>query len=88
MNILVVDDQSNIFYIQALNRWMNDDNRQNTMQYIDIIINKTFESMDYIYDGCNKKNEILKVEFEEDNESLLLRLSKQLQNFTSRRNSW
>ena len=79
-NSLIVDSNSTIFYVQAIKRWLNDDNRQKTMDYIDKIVDKTFEMMDQVYDeyksGDNAKSEL----FEEDKESLLMRLSKEIIN--------
>jgi len=80
---LIVDAKTNIFYVQAIKRWLNDDNRQKTMEYIDNIVTKTFEWMDKVYEeyknGDDKKNSNDDV-FEEDKESLLLRLSKEIIN--------
>lgn len=79
---LIVDDQTNFFYAQAIKRWLNDDNRQKTMEYIDNVVSKTFEWMDKVYDEYkngvddNVSDDI----FEEDKESLLLRLSKEIIN--------
>lgn len=77
---LVVDDKSNIFYVQAITRWLNNDNRQKTMKYIDNVVEKTFEWMDKVYNeyktGDSNSDDI----FEEDRESLLLRLSKEIIN--------
>lgn len=87
-NSLIIDDHTNIFYIQSITRWINDDNRQKTMEYIDKIIQKTFEFMDKVYDDyksqenpSNKNKQNISEEiFEEDKESLLLRLSKEIIN--------
>lgn len=85
-NSLIIDDKTNLFYIQSIKRWINDDNRQKTMSYIDRIIHKTFETMDQVYeeyktqDSLKNENDISEEIFEEDKVSLLLRLSKEIIN--------
>ena len=79
-NSLIVDRHSNIFYVQAIKRWLNCDDRQKTMQYIDTIVNKTFESMDQVYEEHKNGSKNISDIFEEDKESLLLRLSKEIIN--------
>lgn len=82
---LFIDGKSNFLYIQSIKRWLNHDNRQRTIDYIEKIINKTFQCMDAIYEEFKNKssdNKKVKCEevFEEDKESLLLRLSKEIIN--------
>ena len=86
-NTLIVNDKSNYFYIQSIKRWLNNDNRQKTMEYIDNIIQSTFEWMDKVYEEFKNiqnnspiQNKKQKEVFEEDKESLLLRLSKEVIN--------
>ena len=73
---LTVDGNTNFLYIQSIKRWINNDNRKKTLSYINNIIQNTFDSMDQIYENFNKEEK--QNVFEEDDESLLLRLSKEL----------
>ena len=75
---LTVDGNTNFLYIQSIKRWINNDNRKKTLNYINNIIQNTFDSMDQIYENFQKKDEDVENVFEEDDESLLLRLSKEL----------
>jgi len=79
-NTLIIDDHYNLFYIQSIKRWLNNDNRQKTINYIEKIIQRTFDCMDDIYNEfkneLQKKNDV----FEEDKENLLFRLSKEIIN--------
>lgn len=82
---LTIDGKHNFLYIQSIKRWINHDNRQKTTDYIENIINKTFEWMDKIYENyknypSESKESIDQDVFEEDYESLLIRLSKELIN--------
>ena len=85
---LIIDGKNNFLYLQSIKRWLNQDNRQKTMNYIDKIIHKTFEWMDKVYEQYKNKEynsekdeeEISEEIFEEDKQSLLLRLSKELIN--------
>lgn len=78
---LVIDSQ----WFQSIKRWINNDNRQKTMDYITRIIDKTFEWMDEVYEVFKnedvvEKDDISEDIFEEDKQSLLLRLSKEIIN--------
>ena len=73
---LTVDGNTNFLYIQSIKRWINNDNRKKTLSYINNIIQNTFDSMDQIYENFNKEEK--SNVFEEDDESLLLRLSREL----------
>ena len=82
---LIIDGKHNFLYFQSIKRWLNDDNRQKTMSYIERIIHKTFEWMDQVYDEYKvepekEQDDISEDIFEEDKESLLLRLSKEIIN--------
>lgn len=83
---LMIDSKNNFLYFQSIKRWLHQDNRQKTMSYIDKVIHKTFEWMDRVYDEYKSNEErddnleISEEIFEEDKESLLLRLSKELIN--------
>jgi hypothetical protein len=81
---LIIDGKNNFLYIQSIKRWYNEDNRKKTMDYIEKIIHKTFEWMDQVYEDYklhpDKKDDISEEIFEEDNEALLLRLSKEVIN--------
>ena len=83
---MIIDGKNNFMYAQSIKRWINNDNRQKTMDYIERIIHKTFEWMDQVYDEYKNPKQKLRQEdiseaiFEEDKESLLLRLSKEIIN--------
>ena len=52
---LFIDGKSNFLYIQSFKRWLHHDNRQKTVEYIEKIINKTFNWMDKVYDEFKNK---------------------------------